>query len=92
MTMVPFRALAIGTLAEYFQTLARRYTPHANADGTIARSHRGTRIAQAAAHCDRIVAASREAAEAATAAAEMHTQSANLARRSAKGPGRPGRE
>jgi hypothetical protein len=46
----------------------------------MAQSYRGTRIAQAAAHCDRIVALSRDAAKEATAAAEMHTQLANIAR------------
>jgi hypothetical protein len=67
-------------LAEYFQTTAKRYTADANAHATIAASYRGTRIAQAAAHCDRIVTVSREAAKEATAAAEMHAQLANVAR------------
>ena len=67
-------------LAEYFQTLARRYTADAEAHGTIAQSYRGTRIAQAAAHCDRIVTLSRDGAKEAMAAAEMHTQFANLGR------------
>jgi hypothetical protein len=38
----------------------------------IAHTYRGTRIAQAAVHCERIVANAREAAKEATAAAEMH--------------------
>ena len=67
-------------LAEYFQTAAKRYTGDANTHATIAASYRGTKIAPAAAHCDRIVALSRDAAKEATAAAEMHTQLANVAR------------
>lgn len=67
-------------LAEYFQTLAKRYAADANAHAAIAQSYRGTRIAQAADHCDRIVASARESAKEATAAADMHVQFANLAR------------
>ena len=67
-------------LAEYFQTLAKRYTADASAHAAIAQSYRGTRIAQAADHCDRIVANARESAKEATAAADMHLQLANIAR------------
>jgi hypothetical protein len=67
-------------LEEYFLTLARRYTTEANDHATIAMSYRGTRIAQAAAHCDRIVANARESAKEATAAAAMHGQLAGVAR------------
>ena len=67
-------------LAEYFQTLAKRYTADANAHVAIGQSYRGTRIAQAADHCDRIVANARESAKEATAAADMHLQFASLAR------------
>ena len=67
-------------LAEYFQTAARRYTADANTHATIAASYRGTRSAQAAAHCDRIVTVSRDAAKEASAAAEMHAQLAAIAR------------
>ena len=67
-------------LQEYFLTAAKRYTADANAHTAIAESYRGTRIAQAADHCDRLVANAREAAKEATAAAEMHGQLANLAR------------
>ena len=67
-------------LAEYFQTLAKRYTADATAHVAIAQSYRGTRIAQAADHCDRIVTNARESAKEATAAAEMHLQFANIAR------------
>ena len=67
-------------LAEYFQTQAKRYTADATAHAAIAQSYRGTRIALAADHCDRIVAFSRDAAKEATAAASMHTQLAGVAR------------
>lgn len=67
-------------LQEYFLTAAKRYTSDANAHSAIAQSYRGTRIAQAADHCDRLVANAREAAKEATAAAAMHGQFANLAR------------
>lgn len=67
-------------LQEYFLTAAKRYTSEANDHAAIARSYRGTRIAQAADHCDRLVANAREAAKAATAAAAMHGQFANLPR------------
>ena len=67
-------------LEEYFLTLARRYTTEANDHAAIAMSYRGTRIAQAAAHCDRLVANARESAKEATAAAAMHGQLAGVAR------------
>lgn len=67
-------------LQEYFLTAAKRYTSEANDHAAIARSYRGTRIAQAADHCDRLVANAREAAKEATAAAAMHGQFANLPR------------
>jgi hypothetical protein len=67
-------------LQEYFLTAAKRYTADANDHTAIARTYRGTRIAQAADHCDRLVANAREAAKEATAAAEMHAQLANVAR------------
>jgi hypothetical protein len=67
-------------LQEYFLTLAKRYTAEASEHAEIAQSYRGTRIAQAAAHCERIVANAREAAKEATAAAAMHAQLAGVAR------------
>ena len=67
-------------LQEYFLTAAKRYTADANDHTVIARSYRGTRIAQAADHCDRLIANAREAAKEATAAAAMHAQFANLPR------------
>jgi len=65
---------------EYFLTAAKRYTADANDHTAIARSYRGTRIAQAADHCNRLVANARESAKEATAAAEMHAQLAEVAR------------
>jgi hypothetical protein len=67
-------------LAEYFQTVAKRYTADDTAHVAIAASYRGTRIAQAADHWDRMVANARESAKEATAAADMHLQLANIAR------------
>ena len=67
-------------LQEYFVTLARRYTSDANEHALIAQSYRGTRIAHAADHCERVVAKARESATEATAAAAMHEQLASLAR------------
>lgn len=67
-------------LAEYFQTVATRYTADATSHVAIAQSYRGTRIAQAADRCDRIVANARDSAKEASAAAEMHAQLANVAR------------
>ena len=43
-------------------------------------TYRGTKIAQAAVHCDRLVTLSREEAKEATAAAAMHKQLAGVAR------------
>ncbi len=67
-------------LQEYFLTAAKRYTADVNDHTAIARSYRGTRIAQAADHCDRLVANARASAKEATAAAQMHAQLANIAR------------
>jgi hypothetical protein len=67
-------------LEEYFTTLAARYTGTANEHVALAQAYRGTKIAQAAAYCDRLIATSRESAQEATAAAAMHKQLANVAR------------
>jgi uncharacterized protein with gpF-like domain len=67
-------------LEEYFLTLAKRYTADATEHATTANTYRGTRIAQAAVHCDNLVRLSKDAAKEATAAAEMHKQLANVAR------------
>jgi len=67
-------------LEEYFVTLARRHAADADEHVAMAQAYRGTRIAQAAVHCDRLVTLSREAAKEATAAAAMHKQLAGVAR------------
>ena len=67
-------------LEEYFLTLAKRYTSDANEQVTLAQTYRGTRIAQAAMHHDRLAGLSRDAAKEATAAAEMHKGLAGVAR------------
>ena len=68
------------SLEEYFLTLAKRYTADANEHAATANTYRGTKIAQAAVHCDRLVTLSREEAKEATAAAAMHKQLAGVAR------------
>ena len=67
-------------LEEYFLTLAKRYTADATEHTTTANTYRGTKIAQAAVHCDNLVRLSRDAAKEATAAAEMHKQLAGIGR------------
>ena len=67
-------------LAEYFTTLSARYTATANEHAALAQAYRGTKIAQAAASADRLSALARDSAKEATAAAQMHTQLANVAR------------
>jgi len=67
-------------LEEYFLTLAKRYAADATEHATTANTYRGTRIAQAAVHCDNLVRLSKDAAKEATAAAEMHKQLAGVAR------------
>jgi hypothetical protein len=67
-------------LEEYFLTLAKRYTADANEHVAMANTYRGTRVAQAAVHCDRLVTLSRDEAKEATDAAAMHKQLAGVAR------------
>src|SRR6187401_3536254 len=67
-------------LEEYFLTLAKRYTADATEHATTANTYRGTKIAQAAVHCDNLVRLSKDAAKQATAAAAMHKQLAGAAR------------
>ena len=67
-------------LEEYFLTLAKRYTADANEHMATANTYRGTRIAQAAVHCDQLVKLSRDEAKEATEAAAMHKQLASVAR------------
>jgi hypothetical protein len=65
-------------LEGYFQTLPKGYTADAAEHATMANTYRGTKIAQAAVHCDNLVTLSRDAAKEATAAAEMHKQLADV--------------
>jgi hypothetical protein len=67
-------------LDEYFVTLAKRYSNEANEHVTLAQTYRGTPIAQAAVHHDRLAGLSREADKEATAPAEMHKGLAGVAR------------
>ena len=67
-------------LEEYFLTLAKRYMSAADDHATLAKTYRGTRIAQAAVHHDRLAALSRNSAKEVTAAAAMHKQLAGVAR------------
>lgn len=67
-------------LGAHFAALADRYTAEANEHATMAQAYRGGRIAQAAAHCDRLIALSRDSAKEATAAAAMHKDLAGVAR------------
>lgn len=67
-------------LEEYFLTLAKRYTADASEHVATAQTYRGTKNAASAAHCDRLVTLSRNAAKEATAAAAMHKQLAGVAR------------
>ena len=66
-------------LEEYFLTLAKRYSAEADQHAATAATYRGTKIALAA-HCDRLVALSRDEAKEATAAAAMHKQLAGVAK------------
>jgi hypothetical protein len=67
-------------LEEYFLTSAKRYTADATEHMATAQAYRGTKIAQAAVHCDQLVALSKDAAKEATEAAAMHKQLAGVAR------------
>ena len=67
-------------LEEYFQGAAKRYRDAVNDHTAMAQAYRGTRIAQAAVHCDRLVTLSRDEAKEVTAAAEMHKQLATVAK------------
>jgi hypothetical protein len=65
-------------LEEYFQGAAKRYREAVNEHTAMANAYRGTRIAQAAVHCDRLVTLSRDEAKEAAAAADMHKQLATV--------------
>ncbi len=66
-------------LGEYFLTLAKRYTADAKEHAATAGAYRGTRIAQAVVHCDRLAELARKQAKEATDAAAMHKQLAGVA-------------
>jgi len=67
-------------LEEYFLALAKRYAADGKEHASMAQAYRSTRLAGAGAHCDRLVALSRDAAKEATATAAMHKQLAGGAR------------
>ena len=68
------------TLQEYFLTSAKRYAAEANEHIAMAQAYRGTRVTQAAVHCDRLAALSRDEAKEAAAAAAAHKQLAEVDR------------
>ncbi len=67
-------------LEEYFLTTAKQYTADANEHVAMAQAYRGTKIAQSAAHCDRLVALARDSVKESNAAAAMHKDLAGTAR------------
>jgi len=60
--------------------LAKRYTADANEHVATTNTYWGTRIAQAAVHCDRLVPLFREEAKEVTEAVAMHKQLTGIAR------------
>lgn len=66
------------SLEEYFLTRSERFTTEADAYTTAAQALRGTRIAQAADHCERRATAARAAARQALGRATMHGALAEL--------------
>jgi hypothetical protein len=60
--------------------MATRYREAVNDHTSMAQAYRGTRMAQAAVHCDRLVSLSRDEAKEATAAAEAPKQLAAVGR------------
>jgi hypothetical protein len=73
----PVEHLAI---EEYFLTLARKYTAEAGGHTAMAQTYRGTRIAQAAVHHERLATLARDSAREANEGAAMHKQLAGIAR------------
>jgi hypothetical protein len=67
-------------LETYFRAAARRYREAVSEHTSMAQAYQGTRIAQVAIDCDRLVRLSRDEAKEATAAAEMHKQLAAVGR------------
>ncbi len=61
-------------LEQYFRAQATRYLAEVNQHVAMAQSYRGTRIASAAVHHDRLAELARESAKEATSAAAMHRQ------------------
>jgi hypothetical protein len=61
-------------LEAYFRTATKRYRDAINEHTAMAQAYRGTRIAQAAVHCDRLVSLSRDEAKESAAAADLHKQ------------------
>jgi hypothetical protein len=61
-------------MADYFDTLRKRYEADATTHASMAAAYRGTRIAPAAVNCERLIALARGAAKEAREAAEMHQQ------------------
>ena len=59
-------------LEDYVRAAVRRYSDAATDHAALSQAYRGTRISQAAVHCDRLVQLSRDEAKAATAAADLH--------------------
>ena len=68
------------SLEQYFLALATRYTADAKDHVAMAQAYRGTRLAGAGVHCDRLVELSRDSAKQATEAAAMHKQLATVTR------------
>jgi len=69
-----------GELIEYFQMLSARYTADAKDQTALANAYRGTKLAQAAVHWDRLAALSRDEAKEADNAIAMHKQLAAAGR------------
>lgn len=67
-------------LEEYFVTLAKRETADADDYAANAQAYRGTRLATAAVHYDRLATLARDSAKEANAAAAMHKGLAGIAR------------
>jgi hypothetical protein len=59
-------------LAGYFQAQSKRYAAEADQHVALAKTYRGTRIAQAAVQHERLAQLSRDAAKSASEAGEMH--------------------
>jgi hypothetical protein len=67
-------------LEEYFVTLAKREAADADEYAANAQAYRGTRLATAAVHYDRLATLARDSAKEANAAAAMHKGLAGIAR------------